>query len=98
MGRKSSFSEAEMIEAVRAVEAGASPSATARKLAVSLQTIARWRARYGGNGRETAAAGKRESETNETSRLEDENTRLRILVANFALELDALKTALGRKR
>ena len=45
MGRKSSFSEAQIIEAVRELEAGAKQGELTRKLGVNGQTLARWRAR-----------------------------------------------------
>jgi hypothetical protein len=37
------------------------------------------------------------SDVQEKRRLEDENTRLRRLVSQFALEIDSLKFALGKK-
>ena len=88
MGRKSSFSEAQIIEAVRELEAGAKQGELARKLGVTGQTLARWRARY---------AGMTVAEAKEKRRLEDENARLKKLVAQFALEVDTLKLALGKK-
>ena len=60
----------------------------ARKNGVSLQTMARWRARYG---------GMTVSEAREKRRLEDENAKLKKLVAQFALENESLKVALGKK-
>jgi transposase-like protein len=50
MGRKSNFSEAQIIEAIREVEGGATLSEVARRVGVSLQTLARWRTRYSGMG------------------------------------------------
>jgi len=88
MGRKSSFSEAQIIDAVRELEAGAKQGELARRLGVTAQTLARWRARY---------AGMTVTEAKEKRRLEDENARLKKLVAQFALEVDTLKLALGKK-
>jgi putative transposase len=88
MGRKSSFSEAQIIGAIREVEGGAKVGEVARKMGVSLQTLARWRARFG---------GMTVPEAKEKKRLEDENTKLKRIVAQYALEIDSLKWALGKK-
>jgi putative transposase len=88
MARKSKFSEAEIIGALKEVEGGATMKETARKYGVSGETMSRWRAKYG---------GMTVNEAQEKRRLEDENTRLRRLVSQFALENDALKAALGKK-
>ena len=88
MARKSKFSEAEIIGAIKEVEGGATLKETARKYGVSGETMSRWRAKYG---------GLTVSEAQEKRRLEDENGRLRRLVAQYALEVDALKAALGKR-
>jgi putative transposase len=88
MGRRSKFLEAQIIAAVREVEAGAPVGEVARKVGVSLQTMARWRTRY---------SGMTVAEAKEKRRLEDENARLKKLVAQFAMEVDSLKAALGKK-
>jgi putative transposase len=88
MGRKSTFSEAQIIAAIREVEAGAKAGEVARKVGVSLQTMARWRARY---------SGMTVPEAKEKKRLEEENAKLKKLVAQFAMEIDTLKVCLGKK-
>lgn len=88
MGRKSTFSEAQIIAAIRDVEGGAKPGEVARKVGVSLQTMARWRARY---------SGMSVPEAKEKKRIEEENAKLKKLVAQFALEIDTLKVCLGKK-
>ena len=88
MARKSKFSEAEIIGALKEVEGGATMKETARKYGVSGETMSRWRAKYG---------GLTVSEAQEKRRLEDENARLRRLVAQYAMDNDALKAALGKK-
>ena len=91
MGRKSRFSEAEMVAAAREMDRGVRPTDVARKLGVSLQTMARWRDRYSeSEGGPSAAQG--------LSQLEDENVRLRNLVAQFALEIEALRNELSAYR
>jgi len=88
MPRKSKFSEAQIIAAIKEVEAGATTKDVARRVGVSGETLARWKAKYG---------GMTVSEAQDKRRLEDENRRLRELVARFALEVDSLKAALGKK-
>jgi putative transposase len=88
MARTSKFSEKQMIEALREVEAGAPQADVARKLGVSAQTLMRWRSKYG---------GMTVSEAQEKKRLEDENRKLRALVAQQALDISALKEVVGKK-
>lgn len=88
MGRKSEFSDAQIVAAVREVEGGAKVGEVARKVGVSLQTMARWRARFSGM---TAAEAK------EKRRLEEENAKLKRIVAQYAMEIDTLKVCLGKK-
>jgi putative transposase len=88
MGRKSSFTEAQIIAAIREVEGGAKVGEVARKVGVSLQTLARWRARF---------SGMSVPDAKEKRRLEEENAKLKRIVAQYALEIDSLKWALGKK-
>lgn len=88
MARKSKFSDAQIIGAIKEVEAGTAPKDIARKMGVSYETLNRWRAKFG---------GMTVSEAQEKRRLEDENTKLKRIVAQFALEIDSLKYALGKK-
>jgi putative transposase len=86
MARKSKFSEAEIIAAIP--EAGGTQTEVARRVGVSTQTMIRWRAKYG---------GMTVSEAQEKRRIEDANRRLRALVAQYALEVESLRVALGKK-
>ncbi len=88
MGRKSSFSEAQIIAAIREVEGGAKVGEVARKVGVSLQTLARWREKF---------SGMTAPEAKEKRRLEEETAKLKKLVAQFAMEIDTLKVCLGKK-
>ena len=88
MARKSKFSDAQIIAAIKEVEGGATAKDVARKLGVSYETFNRWKAKYGGMN---------VSEAQEKRRLEEENAKLRKLVAQFALDIDTLKVALGKK-
>lgn len=86
--RKSAFSESQIVEAVKKVEAGAKVSDVARDLGVSVGTLHRWRSKY---------AGLEASELKRMKELEDENRRLKHVVANQTLDILALKDLLGKK-
>lgn len=88
MARKSSFSEKQIIDAIHEVEAGATQADAARKMGVTAQTLMRWRSKYG---------GMTVSEAQEKKKLEDENRKLRALVAQQALDIAALKEVVGKK-
>ncbi len=88
MARKSKFSEAEIIAAIQASEGGATQVEIARKMGVSEQTMKRWRAKYG---------GMTVTEAQDKRRLEDENRKLRQLVAQQALDIAVLKEVVGKK-
>jgi putative transposase len=68
MGRKSKFSDAEILGAVHEIEGGARPTDVSRRLGVSTQTLQRWRAKY---------SGMSVPEVQEKRRLEEENRKLR---------------------
>ncbi|QDU66250.1 transposase [Engelhardtia mirabilis] len=86
--RKSRFTEAQIIEILKQAEGGAKVADLSREHGISTQTIYNWRAKYGG------------LEVNEAKRLkelEDENRRLKQMVADLSLDREALKSALGKK-
>ena len=88
MSRRSRYSDAEIIEAIKEIEGGATVTETARRKGVSMQTMLRWRTKFG---------GMTVTDVQEKRHLEEENRRLKKLVAQFALEVDVLKSALGKK-
>jgi putative transposase len=79
---KSRHTEAEMIGALKQLEAGRKAEDVAREVGVSKHTIYAWKAKYGGMD---------VSQAQEAKQLRDENTRLRKLVADLSLDKDALQ-------
>jgi putative transposase len=80
-------SEAEMIAALKQVEAGRKVEDVAREVGVSKHTLYGWKAKYGG------------LEVNEAQRLrqlEDENGRLKKLVADLSLDREMLKAVITK--
>ena len=86
--RKSKYTEEQIIRALREVDAGAKVQDVIRRMGVSEQTFYRWKAKYGG------------MDVNEAKRLkqlEDENRRLKTMVADQALDIQGLRHLLGKK-
>lgn len=78
----SKHTEAQIIGAVKQVEAGRKAAEVAREVGVSTHTIYAWKQKYG--GLEVA-------EAQELKQLRDENARLKKLVAELALDKDSLQ-------
>jgi putative transposase len=83
----SKHSEAQMITALKQLEAGRKAEDVAREYGVSKHTIYAWKAKYGGM---TA------TEAQEAKQLRDENTRLRKLVADLSLDKEALQSVIRK--
>jgi putative transposase len=75
-------------EAEMELAKGASVADVSRRLAVSEQTYYRWKQQYGG------AQGDRQVKLKE---LERQNTRLKKIVAEQAMDIDALKEIASKK-
>lgn len=88
MGRKSSFTQEQIIRALKEVDGGARAQDVCRKFGVSEQTLYRWKAKYGGMD---------VSDAKRLKHLEDENRRLKHMVADLALDIQALKAVLEKK-
>lgn len=82
------YSEEQIIRILKDVEAGTSVAEVCRKYGVSEQTVYRWRSKYG--GLET-------SELQRLRELESENARLKKIVAQQVLDIDALKDLVSKK-
>lgn len=85
--RKSRFTEEQIVAALREHEAGASPKELCRRLGIATETLYNWKRKYGGMG---------VSETRRLRMLEEENSRLKRLVAEQALDVLALKDVLSK--
>ena len=86
--KKMRFTEEQIIGILREQEAGAKVADLARKHAVSEATLYNWKAKYGGMD---------VSEAKRLKALEDENVKLKKLLADQMLEAAALRELLGKK-
>ncbi len=86
--KKSRFTEGQIIGILKEGEAGAKTSELARKHGVAEHTIYRWKAKFG---------GLTVSEAQRLKQLEDENRRLKHLVADLTLDNQALKAVNAKK-
>ena len=84
---KSKHMEAQIIAALKQVEAGRTVDDVARECGVSKHTIYAWKAKYGGMD---------VSQAQETKQLRDENTKLRKLVADLSLDKEALQSVIRK--
>ena len=80
--RKSRFTETQIVSILREHDAGASFVDLGRRHGVHPNTISAWKAKYGGMD---------SSELARSRAVEDENARMRRIIANLTLENDAMK-------
>ena len=84
---KSSHTEAEIIEALKQVEAGRNAADVGRQYGVSKHTVYAWKAKYG---------GLELSDAQELKQLPEENARLKKLVADWSLDKDMLQSVIRK--
>jgi putative transposase len=88
MARKTTFTEEQITFALRQAEAGLPVEDVCRKLGNSQATFFRWKQRYGEMGT---------AEVRRLRQLEDENKKLKQLVADLSLDKKMLQDVLGKK-
>ena len=86
--KRSRFSEEQIIGILREQETGITASELCRKHGVSSPTFYKWKAKYGGMD---------VSEARKLKALEDENAKLKRMLADAMLDNVALKDLLGKK-
>lgn len=86
--KTSKFSEQQIAFILRQAEEGTTVEEVCRKAGISVQTYYRWRSRYG---------GLMPSEMKRLKLLEEENVRLKRLVANLSLDKEMLQDVIHRK-
>ena len=85
---KTRYTEKQIAFALRQAEAGTPVAEIVRKMGISEPTFYRWKKRFGGMGM---------AEIRRLKLLEDENRRLRQLVADLTLDKHMLQEALSKK-
>jgi putative transposase len=86
--KKSRFSEQQIAFILKQADDGTSVEEVCRKAGISQQTYYRWRKKY---------AGLMPSEVRRLKQLEEENARLKRMVADLSLDKDMLQDVIRRK-
>jgi putative transposase len=83
--KKSKFTEAQIVFAIKQSETGVSVSEICRKMGVSEATFYNWKKKYGGLG------------ISELRQLQEENSKLKQIVADLSLDKQMLQDVLKKK-
>jgi putative transposase len=86
--KKSKFTEAQIVFALKQAETGTSVEEVCRKLGVTQATFYNWKKKYGGLG---------VSDLRKLRQLEEENHQLKKLVADLSLDKQMLQDVLKKK-
>lgn len=86
--KKSKFTDSQIMEALKRVEAGLAVPEICRELGISAATFYKWRAKYGGMDTPMISRMKE---------LELENARLKKMYAEERLKAEILKEAMAKK-
>ena len=86
--KRSRITEQQIAFALQQVESGTPVGDVCRKMGVSEQTLYRWKKRFG---------GLMPSEVRRLKQTEEENVRLRRLVADLSLDKERLQEVIGKK-
>lgn len=85
--KRSKYTEEQIIGILKEAEAGISVGELCRKYGISDQTYYNWKAKYG---------GMTVSDARKLKYLEDENRRLKQIVADLSLDNQALKSVISK--
>jgi putative transposase len=86
--KRTRFTEEQIIAVLREAESGAAVKELCRRAGISAVTFYRWKSKF---------EGMEISEMRRLRLLEDENVRLKKIVAQQALDIDALKAVVSKK-
>ena len=86
--KRSKFTESQIVFALKQAETGVAVAEVCRKLGVSEATFYNWKKKYGGLGA---------AELRRLRQLEEENTRLKQIVADLSLDKQMLQDVLKKK-
>ena len=86
--KKKRYSEEQIIKAIKEHEAGTKVDELCRRLSISQGTFYNWRSKY---------AGLEVNEAKRLKELETENNKLKRLLADKLLEVEAMKDVLSKK-
>jgi putative transposase len=86
--KKTKFTEEQIAFALKQAETGTRVSEVIRKMGISEQTFYNWKKKYGGLG---------VSELRRLKQLEEENRRLKRMVADLSLDKQMLQDVLSKK-
>ena len=86
--KKSKFTDQQIAFALKQAETGTAVEEVCRKLGISQQTFYRWKKQFAGLGTE---------ELRRLKQLEEENKRLKSLVADLSLDKQILQDVLSKK-
>jgi putative transposase len=85
--KKTRYNESQIIGVLKQMEAGRKVAELARELGVSEATLYTWKSKFG---------GLEVSEARRLKELEDENRRLKHMVADLSLDKEALKAVIRK--
>ncbi len=86
--KKSKFTEAQIVFAIKQSETGVPVSEICRKMGISEATFYNWKKKYGGIGI---------SELRQLRQLQEENSKLKQIVADLSLDKQMLQDVLKKK-
>ncbi len=86
--KRSKFTETQIIKAIKANEAGRSVDELSRELGINKGTFYSWRKQY---------AGMEPSQLKEPKALKEENSKLKRMYAEQALQLEMAKDVISKK-